>query len=84
MTSRARRVITPLFNTATIWSMWALIPNPSTMKQTTCRAMSEPNFWNGTRSKNTFFFRNKEELLAYCTVDVNVMRQAYRVFEICF
>jgi hypothetical protein len=27
-----------------IWTMWALIPNPNSMAQTTCQAMSEPNF----------------------------------------
>jgi len=38
-----------------IWSMWALIPNPDSMGQTTCQAMRERNFWNGTRSKKTRF-----------------------------
>jgi hypothetical protein len=31
--------------------MSALIPNPSITGQTTCQAMSEPNFWNSIRSK---------------------------------
>ena len=38
-----------------IWIMSALILNPSSMGQTTCLVMSEPSFWNGTRSKKTKF-----------------------------
>jgi hypothetical protein len=57
--------------------MWALILNPSIMGWTLCQVMSEPNFWNGMRSKKeNKIFLNKEDLLAYCMDDVNVLRQA--------
>jgi len=41
----------PFFNRPRILTMLALILNPSNMGKTTYRAMSETNFWNGTRSK---------------------------------
>lgn len=50
-----RDIIPTSLTRPTIWTMWALIPNPSTMGQTTCQVMTEPNFWNGTRSKKTKF-----------------------------
>ena len=44
--------------------------------------MSEPNFWHGTRRKKKF--HNKEELLAYCMEDFNVLRQACCAFRNLF
>ena len=67
-----------------IWIKWALILNPRSMEQTTCQVMSEPNFWNGTRNKGTKVFCNKQELLAYCMNDVNVLRQACCAFRNLF
>ena len=54
MTWHARGPILTSLARQTIWTMWPLIPNPSTMEQTTCQAMCESSFWNGTRSKTTF------------------------------
>ena len=51
------------------------ILNPSSMGQTTCQVMSEPSFWNCTRSKKTNFC-NIQELFAYCMDDDNVLLQA--------
>ena len=47
---------THFFNRQRIWIMWVLILNTSCMGQTTWQVMSEPSFWNGTRSKRTNFF----------------------------
>jgi len=40
----------------TMWTMWVNIPNPSSMRQTTCQAMSEHNFWNSMRSLKAIFY----------------------------
>ena len=44
------------FNRPGIWNTWALIPNPSSVGQTTYQVMSEPSFWKGTGSKRTKCF----------------------------
>jgi hypothetical protein len=41
-------------------------------------------FLDGMRSKKNKIFRNKEELLAYCVDDVNVLRQACCAFRNLF
>jgi len=45
--------------------------------------MSELNFWHGTRRKSNIF-HNREELVAYCMDDVNVLRQACCAFRNLF
>jgi hypothetical protein len=51
------------------------------MGQTTCQVISELSFWNSVRRKKTKFFCHKQELLAYCMDDVNVLRQACCAFS---
>jgi len=54
----ARRGIILTFSSRpTIWTMWAIIANQSSMGQTTCQAMSEPTFWNVMRSKEQNFLQ---------------------------
>jgi hypothetical protein len=78
--SHARRDISPTFLTRpTNWTMLALIPNPSSMGQTTS---SSPIFGMVRRADN--IFSNNQELLAYCMDDVNVLRQACCAFRNLF
>jgi len=42
------------------------------------------HFWNGMEGKKTKIFRNKEELMAYCMDDVNVLRQECCTFRNLF
>jgi len=42
--------------------------------------MGEPDFWN-CRGEKRKIFCNKQELLAYCIDDVNVLRQAHCAFR---
>ena len=46
--------------------------------------MGEPNFLEWYGGQKNKIFRNKEELLAYCMDDVNVLRQACCAFRNLF
>ena len=49
------------------------------MGQTLCQVISDPNFRPRVRGEGQNF-NNREELLAYCMDDVNVLRQACCAF----
>jgi hypothetical protein len=63
--------------------MWALIPNPSSMGQT-MSGDDRAQFLAWYKEQKDKIFLNKEELLAYCMDDVNVLRQACCAFRNLF
>jgi len=59
--------------------MWVLILSPNFTGQTLCLLMSSPNLCSGMKTRKVLFSK-KDELLAYCMDDVNVLRQACCAF----
>jgi hypothetical protein len=72
------------FNTASKLNYEGPYPEPEVYGADSMSVDERAQFLNGMRSKKVILFRNKDEMLAYCMDDVNVLRQACCAFRNLF